>query len=78
LTENRLGLARWLIDPFEPLLARVTVNRFWQMLFGLGLVRTVEDFGSRKAVASEPTAARLAGRQFMESGWNVRAFSGPS
>ncbi len=69
---NRLGLAKWLIDPSHPLTSRVAVNRIWQTLFGTGLVSTAEDFGLQ---GSQPTNGELLdwlSYQFVASGWNVK------
>jgi hypothetical protein len=74
MPRNRIGLAQWLVSAENPVTARVTVNRLWQEIFGTGIVRTAEDFGSQGELPSNQALLDWMAVEFRETGWDVKKF----
>lgn len=71
--KNRLGLAQWMVDPNNPLTARVWVNRAWEKFFGVGIVKTTENFGSQAEWPSHPELLDYLATEFVRLGWDMKA-----
>jgi hypothetical protein len=69
---NRLGLAKWLFDPGNPLTSRIMVNRLWQEIFGMGIVATSENFGNQGSLPSHPELLDYLAVEFKEKGWDIK------